>query len=111
MLIATRTLTLRSERGKQPIQIRLFAPVEDNRTWKCQYEIDWPDRPRKFYGAGIDGPQALYAALQMIGLDIYRSQYHASGNLYLDAPGRGYGFPVPKDLRSQLIGDDLLYDG
>jgi hypothetical protein len=26
-----------------------------------------------------------------------------------DAPGRGYGFPVPSSLRDMLVGDDRIY--
>lgn len=54
----------------------------------------------------IDSAQALLLAMQMIGSEIYTSSYHRSGNLFLDAPGRGYGFPVAATLRDLLEGDD-----
>ena len=50
--------------------------------------------------------QALDIALRMIGAEIYTSDYHKFGNLFVEAPGRGYGFPVPATIRDLLIGDD-----
>lgn len=45
----------------------------------------------------------------MIGGEIYASEYHKSGALFLDEPGRGYGFPVASSLRDVLIGDDAKF--
>jgi len=42
----------------------------------------------------------------MIGADVYSSSYHKSGRLMLEAPGKGYGFPVVSSLRHMLEGDD-----
>jgi hypothetical protein len=35
-----------------------------------------------------------------------RAAATTSGDLTFDAPGRGYGFPVPKSLRDLVVGDD-----
>ena len=45
----------------------------------------------------------------MIGADIYSSSYHKSGKLMLEAPGKGYGFPVVSSLRDLLEGDDAKF--
>ena len=50
--------------------------------------------------------QAVLLTMQKIGTEIYMSEYHKSGRLLWTAPGRGYGFPVPCNLRDLLIGDD-----
>jgi len=50
--------------------------------------------------------QAVLLTMQKIGTEIYMSEYHKSGRLLWTAPGRGYGFPVPSNLRDLLIGDD-----
>jgi len=55
---------------------------------------------------GIDSVQALELALRMIGAIIYASDHHASGNLMWEAPGQGYGFPVPNNIRDLLVGED-----
>lgn len=58
---------------------------------------------------GYDAMQALVVALNMIGSDIYTSNYHKAGALFFDKPGNGYGFPVPANLRKMLVGNDAEY--
>jgi hypothetical protein len=109
MTIATRLLKLRDIDSDTEIAIRIFAPEETKSGWNCRYEIDWPEGKETMSASGIDSVQALVLALQMIGADIYSSSYHKSGKLVFDAPGRGYGFPVPSSLRDVLVGDDRIY--
>jgi hypothetical protein len=110
MLIADRTLKLRRGDAEIEIPIRIFAPViEHPGSWSCRYEIEWPDHTRTMNAAGADAVQALDIALRMIGAEIYTSDYHKSGDLFFEAPGRGYGFPVPANMRDLLIGDDKDY--
>ena len=49
--------------------------------------------------------------MQKIGSDIYFNDYHKTGRLYFEPPGSGYGFPVPKNARDTLVGDDKRFDG
>jgi hypothetical protein len=110
MIIASRTLKLRRGATDVEIPIRIFSPEISKRdSWSCRYEIDWPDQKWSMTTWGVDAVQALVNALQMIGSEIYTSNYHKSGKLYLDAPGRGYGFPVPATLRDLLQGDDAKF--
>jgi Domain of unknown function (DUF6968) len=110
MLIASRVLTLQDRSDKIRIPIRIFAPEESqNGSWLCRYEIDWPGEEHKMEIGGFDSAQALVLALQTIGAEIYSSNYHRSGKLYLDKPGAGYGFPVVPTLRDLLQGDDAKY--
>lgn len=113
MQIAERILKLDVGGDTIPIGVRIFAPqqIENERTWSCAYEIDWPKGLRKSAGFGIDGVQAILIAMQKIGAKIYTSDYHTSGQLYLDTPGNGYGFPVTSNIRDLLVGDDALYHG
>ncbi len=55
--------------------------------------------------------QAIILTLQMIGARLYFSDYHKSGRLYFERPGSGYGFPVPKNARDVLVGDDKKFEG
>lgn len=110
MVIASRVLRFRSSNGEIEIPIRLFAPEEtEGNAWSCRYEIDWPHGQWVHAAHGFDSIQAILLALQMIGSEIYASEYHKSGQLMFDAPGRGYGFPVASSLRDLLIGDDAEY--
>jgi hypothetical protein len=47
--------------------------------------------------------------VQIIGAEIYSSNYHKSGNIFWDKPGNGYGFPVAPSIRDLLQGDDAKY--
>lgn len=110
MVIASRLLKFRGSKGEIEIPIRLFAPEKtDGGTWSCRYEVDWPHGQWVHAAQGSDSVQAILLALQMLGGEIYASEYHKSGKLVLDGPGRGYGFPVASSLRDLLIGDDAKY--
>lgn len=110
MIIASRTLKLRNGDGTTEIPIEIFAPERERpEAWSCRYDIGWPEGNRTYAGWGFDSIQAVVATLNMIGAEIYSSNYHKSGNLYWDAPGNGYGFPVVSTLRDLLQGDDLKY--
>ena len=110
MLIASRVLTLLDGNDQVRIPIRIFAPERlQNGSWFCRYEIDWPGEEHKMEIGGFDSAQALVLALQAIGAEIYSSNYHKSGKLYLDKPGAGYGFPVVPTFRDLLEGDDAKY--
>jgi hypothetical protein len=111
MIMATRYLKLRSENEPEvEIPIRIYLPEQTGeRAWSCKFEIEWPDRTTSMSAGGVDGTQALFIALQLIGTTIYASEYHESGNLFHDRPGSGYGFPVAPTMREMLIGDDAKY--
>src|SRR4051794_26889772 len=88
MVIASRILKLRRQGGEIEIPIRVFKPEEGEKDfWQCTYEIEWPDRKRTMKAAGVDSVQALLLALQLIGTELYTSNFHKSGDLYFDTPG------------------------
>lgn len=109
MIIATRSLILSDAKGDTEIQIRIFAPEKADVDWKCRFEINWPAGKAERWGAGSDAVQALLIAMQMIGAEIYASDYHESGKLRWLVPGRGYGFPVTNNIRDLLVGDDKTF--
>ena len=106
MVIATRVLKLRRPTGQIDIPIRIFAPQRRGDNWMCHFEIDWPDEIVALDAGGVDSVQAMELALRMIGAFIYGSDHHASGNLIWEAPGQGYGLPVPNTIRDLLVGED-----
>jgi hypothetical protein len=87
----------------------MFAPEQDGGAWKCRFEIDWPEGRREQFAGGYDSMQAMVIALQLIAHLVYTSEHHDTGNLFLQTPGSGYGFPVMRDMRDMLIGDDAKY--
>jgi hypothetical protein len=110
MVIASRVLTLRGDNGDIKIPIRISAPqFEKTGAWGCGYEIDWPEGTHAVTIFGFDSAQALLLTMQTIGTEIYSSNYHKAGKLFLDKPGNGYGFPVVSTLRDLLQGDDQRY--
>ena len=110
MLIAQRDLTLRDGSSIKKIVVRVFAPTEERPgVCGCRYEIGWPEGMCTATVRGVDMVQALVLALQVIAAEIYGSDYHKSGDLFWDAPGHGYGFPVAPTLRGLLVGDDKTY--
>lgn len=109
-MIASRELTLRNRGGDINIPVRIYAPTrEKTGAWSCRYEVDWPDKKSVKEIFGFDSIQAIFLALQAIGAEIYTSNYHKSGQLFVDKPGDGYGFPVVPTFRDLLVGDDLKY--
>lgn len=102
----SRTFTIADDHSGTPVPIVLHVPTEADRCWECRYSIGWPEGERTGVVRGYDGMQALYLAMQKIAVELYCSPYHASGVLQWDKPGRGYGFPMPKDGYQDLIGDD-----
>ncbi len=92
MLIATRVLRLRRPPADIEIPIRIFAPVQEQRSWSCKAEIDWPDGTVTMPIVGVDAVQALELALKAIGAQIYASDHHASGNLMWEEPARAMAF-------------------
>lgn len=110
MIIASRTLTLREGDRNIEILINIFAPnAEKPGVWGCRYDIGWPEGKRSITAFGFDSIQAIFIALGMIGAEIYSSNYHKAGNLFWGEPGKGYGFPVARNLRDLLIGDDARF--
>ncbi len=109
MIVASRELTLHVSTGPQPVLVTVFAPEPDGKSWICRYEINWPAEKWTSFASGFDSAQALIIAFQKIGADVYFSDYHKSGALAWDRPGRGYGFPLLSAVRDVAVGDDVDY--
>ena len=110
MVIAKRILKFQQSGNVIDIPIIIFMPERGDRSsWKCRYEIGWPDKKREMTAFGADSMQALILAIEMVATDIYTSSQHDRGGLSFERPGRGYGFPLPLTLRHLLEGDDAEY--
>jgi hypothetical protein len=112
IIVAERELEYITPKGTiVRIPIKLSAPEGSDKHWSCRFTIGWPDGIEDSAAYGVDQIQALVLTLQMIGGRIYFSDYHKSGRLQFEKPGSGYGFPVPKNARDLLVGDDKRFDG
>jgi hypothetical protein len=108
MIIATRLLELRTGASSLQFAVRLFKPEEQDGGWSCRYEIDWPKGKKISSATGSVSVQAIVAALQKIGIELYTSDSHRSGHLTWHGSRKGYGFPVTANVRDLLQGDDAL---
>ena len=108
--IATRTLTWRDGERDVPVEIRIYEPEREGEgAWACRFEVDWQKGMRGMAGHSVDAVQALVHAVNMIGVQLYTSEYHETGNLFWHEPGSGYGFPVSPGVRDLFEGDDKKY--
>jgi len=110
-MVGNRILVVETDDGPKEVEIRLMAPEPWGNAWRCSYTIGWPEGVRESRTGGGDAIQALHLALQMIGADLYFSRYHDEGRLYWSKPGEGYGFPVSKNMREDLVGYDKEFYG
>ncbi len=110
MPIAERLLKISPSDTTLDVVVRIYAPEKQSgNSWSCVYEIDWPEQPKKMTVWGADSMQTIVLALQMIGADLYTSNYHKAGELSFERPGGGYGFPVGRGMRDLLEGDDAKF--
>lgn len=111
MIIGTRTLSVETEDGTKSVAVTLFVPEISDTLWTCRYEIDWPEGKAASYAAGNDALHAVLMAMQKVAQDLYMSRYHHEGRMSWKKPWVGYGFPMPKNGRDLLIGDDKEFYG
>lgn len=109
MVVASRNLKLHISDKAYDVALRIFAPVSQDGSWMCRYELDWPDGTKAVQAGGIDSMQALVCALQMLGSELYATNYHKMGQLALEGQEGGYGIPIAPPLRDMLVGDDKRF--
>jgi hypothetical protein len=88
------------------VDVKITDPTLERGSWFCRYEIGWPEGAKTGEAWGADAIQAVQLTMQAIALRLYGSSYHAERSLYWQKPGKGYGFPLPKNLADEHIGDD-----
>lgn len=108
MIIAERKLHLTGRETKS-VLVQIHQPTSTEHDWACRYEITYPDRTISKEVFGVDQIQALQLAMQAIGIELHASKEHKAGELFWEEPGNGYGFPLPKNARDMLRGDDRTF--
>ena len=110
--LSTRLPRVVTGRSSRDVLVTLMPPQPGaDGGWFCSYRIDWPEMPRHSEIWGADSVQALYLTLERIGLELYNSPHHEAGELVWDHPGKGYGFPLPENIRHLAVGADRHIGG
>ena len=105
MIVMLRVLHL-TDTPDISIPVRVHSPIPAKIDWSCHVEIGWPDKSWSRDVSGIDAIDALELALRMVGTELYRGEWHANNQLVWLGQGEGYGFPVPRTISDQLVGQD-----
>ena len=94
MIIATRIFRIIGDDDDVEVPVHIHMPVEDDRCWRCDYELGFPRHPRKFHAYGIDGVQALQLAMFALGAELWANPWHHAGQLIWIDDDPTYGFPA-----------------
>jgi hypothetical protein len=98
-----------SKQSKTPVNIKVYEPaLQTERSFSCQFIIDWPSEPHNGKAYGVDSVQALQLCFNMIAVHLYTSDFHKEGRLVWEQLGDGYGFPLSRNLRDLAQGADKL---
>jgi hypothetical protein len=82
----------------QQAECRFFRPREEDGSYFCSYEIDWPDGPRGRYIGGVDEVQALLLAMQQAHTDLLAARNMENRTVeWLDE--RSLGLPLAGTIR------------
>jgi hypothetical protein len=76
------------------VTVQFFRPEPDDRAYRCAYQIKWPDRERRSFGAGIDAVQALILAMCKAHVELLVSPEGRAGMLTWSGT-RDLGLPLP----------------
>jgi hypothetical protein len=106
-----RLLHVKLDEATKDVPVTLSTPTESRGTWTCIYEIAFPEGTHADAIGGIDPIQALYLAMEAVALALYASPHHKAGRLYWEKSGDGYGFPMPRAGRKDLVGEDKIAQG
>jgi hypothetical protein len=99
MIAAKTSYELSLNGAMTKVEVRIYVPIEKEKSWICRYEIDWPEKTRAMEIGGSDSAQALVLAIYMIGADLYFSEYNKSEKLLCEGKPGNFGFPVTAYIR------------
>ena len=77
--------------NKRPFLVQWMQPQSDQNGWRCDYVINWPERPvRRKYAMGVDSVQALILALSIVETELQNGHWPVE---WFDGQS-GLGLPV-----------------
>ena len=93
-VIAQRTFTV----DGRDLNCRLFRPEEDNGSFFCQFEIDWPQHKSSRRAGGVDEVQAILLAMQMVHGELLAVREN-DGRRVTWLNDRSLGLPIAESIR------------
>ena len=97
--IATRVLNCTVGGKRQEVTVSIGRPQEDNRSFRCEYEISFGGKTRLHAICGLDGVHAIQLAMFMIGSTL-SSLPEASNWTWNEEPNTGF----PTSLDEPIVG-------
>lgn len=82
----------------QPMICRFFRPEPDQGDFMCRYEIDWPGKPWRGAGYGVDAIQAQLLATQNAHIQMIVHRDKTRAKLLLDG-NEDLSLPLAETLR------------
>ena len=82
----------------QNVGCRFYRPEADGSSFRCCYEIDWPEGVRSKAAGGVDEVQALLLAMQRAHTDLLSAREN-DGRVVSWLDDRSLGLPVANSLR------------
>jgi hypothetical protein len=82
----------------QDVPCRFFRPEADDSSFRCRFEIDWPEGRRSKIAGGGDEVQALLLAMQLAHTDLLAARENEGREVsWLDEPT--LGLPIAEVMR------------
>jgi hypothetical protein len=93
-VIAERTFTV----DGRELSCRFFRPEEDDGSYFCRYEIDWPEQRRSRRAGGVDEVQAILLAMQLAHSELLAAREN-DGRAIAWLNDRSLGLPIASSIR------------
>ena len=82
----------------QGVSCRFFWPEPDSSSFRCRFEIEWPEGVRSRYAGGADEVQAMLLAMQMAHVDLLAARENDGRDVsWMD--GASLGLPIADAIR------------
>ena len=79
------------------VEARFYKPVADRGDYRCDLEIEWPEKTRSKHAFGVDEVQALLLAMQLAHTDLLAAR-EMDGRQVSYLNDRNLGLPLAKSI-------------
>jgi hypothetical protein len=87
------------------VSCRFFRPEPDGLSFRCRFEIHWPEGVRTKSTGGVDEVQALLLAMNIAHVDLLSAREN-NGRAVLFHDQRELDLPFPETVRHWVSGTD-----
>ena len=82
----------------QWVECRFSQPQRNGNDYRCQYTIDFPNKPKRSHAFGVDAVQALLLAMKKAHVDLLTACRHNGWHVtWLE--DENLGLPLDQELR------------